>query len=130
MHYLSDFCCPLGGRAAGKPFVLRHEAEVFLSTGREFVYVYDQEGGLLTVSGGREGGRAAPFRGEPGPRVPSPDLALLAPRRCTSFPTRYGTCSSWPSAGHSTSCVPGLASTACRWTRWTGEGAWPHAAGQ
>lgn len=49
MHYLSDFCCPLGGRAAGKPFVLRHEAEVFLSTGREFVYVYDQEGGLLTA---------------------------------------------------------------------------------
>lgn len=56
MHYLSDFCCPPGGRAAGKPHVLRHEAEVFLSTGREFVYVYDQEGGLLTVSGGRAGG--------------------------------------------------------------------------
>lgn len=56
VHYLSDFCCPLGGRAAGKPHVLRHDAEVFLSTGREFVYVYDQEGGLLTVSGGRAGG--------------------------------------------------------------------------
>eukprot|EP00073_Rattus_norvegicus_P039160 XP_008766711.1 PREDICTED: Fanconi anemia core complex-associated protein 100 [Rattus norvegicus] len=49
VHYLSDFCCPLGGRAAGKPHVLRHDAEVFLSTGREFVYVYDQEGGLLTA---------------------------------------------------------------------------------
>ncbi|XP_021493075.1 Fanconi anemia core complex-associated protein 100 isoform X3 [Meriones unguiculatus] len=49
VHYLSDFCCPPGGRAAGKPHVLRHEAEVFLSTGREFVYVYDQEGGLLTA---------------------------------------------------------------------------------
>lgn len=36
--------------------MLRHEAEVFLSTGREFVYVYDHEGGLLTVSGGRAGG--------------------------------------------------------------------------
>ncbi|KAM7334701.1 Fanconi anemia core complex-associated protein 100 [Alexandromys fortis] len=49
VHYLSDFCCPLGGRAGGKPRVLRHEAEVFLSTGREFVYVYDQEGGMLTA---------------------------------------------------------------------------------
>ncbi|XP_041501722.1 Fanconi anemia core complex-associated protein 100 [Microtus oregoni] len=49
VHYLSDFCCPLGGRAGGKPHVLRHEAEVFLSTGREFVYVYDQEGGMLTA---------------------------------------------------------------------------------
>lgn len=43
---------------SGKPHVLRHEAAVFLSTGREFVYVYDQEGGLLTVSGRREGGQA------------------------------------------------------------------------
>ncbi|XP_028643742.1 Fanconi anemia core complex-associated protein 100 [Grammomys surdaster] len=49
VHYLSDFGCPLGGRAAGQPHVLRHEAEVFLSTGREFVYVYDHEGGLLTA---------------------------------------------------------------------------------
>ncbi|XP_006987753.1 Fanconi anemia core complex-associated protein 100 [Peromyscus maniculatus bairdii] len=49
VHYLSDFCCPLGGRAGGKPHVLRHEAEIFLSTGREFVYVYDQEGGMLTA---------------------------------------------------------------------------------
>nr|XP_048285324.1 Fanconi anemia core complex-associated protein 100 isoform X2 [Myodes glareolus] len=49
VHYLSDFCCPLGGRAGGKPHVLRHETEVFLSTGREFVYVYDQEGGMLTA---------------------------------------------------------------------------------
>lgn len=29
--------------------MLRHQAEVFLSTGREFVYVYDQEGGVLTA---------------------------------------------------------------------------------
>ncbi|XP_052614851.1 Fanconi anemia core complex-associated protein 100 isoform X2 [Peromyscus californicus insignis] len=49
VHYLSDFGCPLGGRAGGQPRVLRHEAEIFLSTGREFVYVYDQEGGMLTA---------------------------------------------------------------------------------
>ncbi|XP_027281221.1 Fanconi anemia core complex-associated protein 100 isoform X4 [Cricetulus griseus] len=49
VHYLSDLCCPLGGRAGPKPHVLRHQAEVFLSTGREFVYVYDREGGVLTA---------------------------------------------------------------------------------
>ncbi|XP_062937003.1 Fanconi anemia core complex-associated protein 100 [Cynocephalus volans] len=50
VHYLADFCCPLGGLAAGKPRVLCHEAEVFLSTGGELVYVYDQQGGLLTAA--------------------------------------------------------------------------------
>ncbi|XP_005407330.1 PREDICTED: Fanconi anemia-associated protein of 100 kDa [Chinchilla lanigera] len=49
VHYLAGFSCPLGGLAAGKPRVLCHEEEVFLSTGSEFVYVYDQEGGLLTA---------------------------------------------------------------------------------
>ncbi|XP_012933672.1 Fanconi anemia core complex-associated protein 100 isoform X2 [Heterocephalus glaber] len=49
VQYLAGFSCPLGGLAAGKPRVLCHEAEVFLSTGSEFVYVYDQEGGLLTA---------------------------------------------------------------------------------
>ncbi|XP_047400473.1 Fanconi anemia core complex-associated protein 100 isoform X1 [Sciurus carolinensis] len=49
VHYLAGFSCPLGGLEAGKPRVLCHEAEVFLSTGSEFVYVYDQEGGLLTA---------------------------------------------------------------------------------
>ncbi|KAG3268301.1 Fanconi anemia core complex-associated protein 100 [Ictidomys tridecemlineatus] len=49
VHYLAGFSCPLGGLAAGKPRVLCHEADVFLSTGSEFVYVYDQEGGLLTA---------------------------------------------------------------------------------
>ncbi|XP_012888594.1 PREDICTED: Fanconi anemia-associated protein of 100 kDa [Dipodomys ordii] len=49
VSYLAGFSCPLGGLAAGKPRVLCHEAEVFLSTGSEFVYVYDQEGGLLTA---------------------------------------------------------------------------------
>ncbi|XP_020043397.2 Fanconi anemia core complex-associated protein 100 isoform X4 [Castor canadensis] len=49
VHYLAGFSCPLGGLAAGKPRVLCHEAEVFLSTGSKFVYVYDQEGGLLTA---------------------------------------------------------------------------------
>ncbi|XP_025218397.1 Fanconi anemia core complex-associated protein 100 isoform X1 [Theropithecus gelada] len=67
VRYLAGFCCPLGGLAAGKPRVLYHEAEVFLSTGSELVYVYDQEGGLLTAA----------FR--------FPDqvwhLELLAPRR-------------------------------------------------
>nr|XP_004655324.2 Fanconi anemia core complex-associated protein 100 isoform X2 [Jaculus jaculus] len=49
VHYLEGFCCPVGGLAAGKPRVLCHEEKVFLSTGREFVYVYDLEGGLLTA---------------------------------------------------------------------------------
>ncbi|XP_048222719.1 LOW QUALITY PROTEIN: Fanconi anemia core complex-associated protein 100 [Perognathus longimembris pacificus] len=49
VNYLAGFSCPLGGLAAGKPRVLCHEAEVFVSTGSEFVYVYDQEGGLLTA---------------------------------------------------------------------------------
>uniref|UniRef100_G1RTW6 FA core complex associated protein 100 n=1 Tax=Nomascus leucogenys TaxID=61853 RepID=G1RTW6_NOMLE len=65
VRYLAGFCCPLGGLAAGKPRVLCHEAEVFLSTGSELVYVYDQEGGLLTVSAGprgREGAGGGPAR--------------------------------------------------------------------
>lgn len=49
VHYLAGFSCPLGGLTSGKPRVLCHEEEVFLSTGSEFVYVYDQEGGLLTA---------------------------------------------------------------------------------
>ncbi|KAM4844083.1 Fanconi anemia core complex-associated protein 100 [Thomomys bottae] len=49
VNYLAGFSCPLEGLAAGKPRVLCHEAEVFVSTGSEFVYVYDQEGGLLTA---------------------------------------------------------------------------------
>ncbi|KAM5273172.1 Fanconi anemia core complex-associated protein 100 [Ctenodactylus gundi] len=49
VHYLAGFSCPLGGLAAGKARVLSHEAQVFLCTGGEFVYVYDQEGGLLTA---------------------------------------------------------------------------------
>lgn len=83
MHYLSDFCCPLGGRAGGKPHVLRHETEVFLSTGREFVYVYDQEGGMLTVSGGREGRQA-------GGRRPSEVSRGRACPRLTSLSRRPG----------------------------------------
>ncbi|KAJ8793079.1 hypothetical protein J1605_003756 [Eschrichtius robustus] len=47
VEYLAGFCCPLGGLAAGKPRVLCHGAEVFLSTGSELVYVYDREGRLL-----------------------------------------------------------------------------------
>ncbi|XP_055431333.1 Fanconi anemia core complex-associated protein 100 [Bubalus kerabau] len=47
VEYLAGFCCPLGGVAAGKPRVLCHGAEIFLSTGREMVYVYDREGRLL-----------------------------------------------------------------------------------
>ncbi|KAL2764538.1 Fanconi anemia core complex-associated protein 100 isoform b, partial [Daubentonia madagascariensis] len=50
VRYLAGFCCPLGGLASGRPRVLCHEAEVFLSTGGELVYVYDQEGGLLTAA--------------------------------------------------------------------------------
>lgn len=47
VDYLAGFCCPLGGLAAGKPRVLCHENEIYLSNGSEFVYVYDQEGKLL-----------------------------------------------------------------------------------
>ncbi|XP_012511821.1 PREDICTED: Fanconi anemia-associated protein of 100 kDa [Propithecus coquereli] len=50
VQYLAGLCCPLGGLASGKPRVLCHEAEAFLSTGSELVYVYDLEGGLLTAA--------------------------------------------------------------------------------
>ncbi|XP_039715168.1 Fanconi anemia core complex-associated protein 100 [Pteropus medius] len=49
VDYLADFCRPLGGPAAGRPRVLCHGAEIFLSTAREQVYVYDQERRLLTA---------------------------------------------------------------------------------
>ncbi|XP_030894787.1 Fanconi anemia core complex-associated protein 100 isoform X1 [Leptonychotes weddellii] len=49
VEYLESFRCPLGGLAAGKPRVLCHGAEIFVSTGSELVYVYDQEGRLLTA---------------------------------------------------------------------------------
>ncbi|XP_051685454.2 Fanconi anemia core complex-associated protein 100 [Oryctolagus cuniculus] len=49
VRYLAGFRCPLGGLAAGTARVLRHGAEVFLCAGSEFVYVYDQEGGLLSA---------------------------------------------------------------------------------
>ncbi|XP_061867102.1 Fanconi anemia core complex-associated protein 100 isoform X2 [Colius striatus] len=47
VDYLAGFCCPLGGLVAGKPRVLCHENEIYLSNGSEFVYVYDQEGKVL-----------------------------------------------------------------------------------
>ncbi|CAM5155543.1 unnamed protein product [Eretmochelys imbricata] len=47
VDYLAGFCCPVGGLAAGKPRVLCHENEIYLSNGSEFVYVYDQEGKVL-----------------------------------------------------------------------------------
>ncbi|XP_057572460.1 Fanconi anemia core complex-associated protein 100 isoform X2 [Hippopotamus amphibius kiboko] len=47
VEYLAGFSCPLGGLAAGKPRVLCHGAEIFLSTGSELVYVYDREERLL-----------------------------------------------------------------------------------
>ncbi|XP_074870811.1 Fanconi anemia core complex-associated protein 100 isoform X2 [Carettochelys insculpta] len=47
VDYLAGFCCPVGGLAAGKPRVLCHEKQIYLSNGSEFVYVYDQEGKLL-----------------------------------------------------------------------------------
>ncbi|XP_029784000.1 Fanconi anemia core complex-associated protein 100 isoform X1 [Suricata suricatta] len=49
VQYLAGFRCPLGGLAAGKPRVLCHGAEIFVSTGSELVYVYDQDGRLLTA---------------------------------------------------------------------------------
>nr|XP_031325185.1 LOW QUALITY PROTEIN: Fanconi anemia core complex-associated protein 100 [Camelus dromedarius] len=50
VEYLGGFPPgPARGLAAGKPRVLCHGAEVFLSTGSELVYVYDQEGRLLTA---------------------------------------------------------------------------------
>nr|XP_019591258.1 PREDICTED: Fanconi anemia core complex-associated protein 100 isoform X2 [Rhinolophus sinicus] len=49
VDYLAGFRCPLGGLPAGKPRVLGHGAQIFLSTGRELVYVYDREGRLLTA---------------------------------------------------------------------------------
>lgn len=50
VDYLAGFCCPVGGLVAGKPRVLCHENEIYLSNGSEFVYVYDQEGKVLKVS--------------------------------------------------------------------------------
>lgn len=69
VDYLESFRCPLGGLAAGKPRVLCHGAEIFVSTGSELVYVYDQEGRLLTVSA-RRGPRGGGKTGDsaPGPR--------------------------------------------------------------
>ncbi|XP_016019359.2 Fanconi anemia core complex-associated protein 100 isoform X2 [Rousettus aegyptiacus] len=49
VDYLADFCRPLGGLAAGRPRVLCHGVEIFLSTARKQVYVYDQERRLLTA---------------------------------------------------------------------------------
>ncbi|XP_053748258.1 LOW QUALITY PROTEIN: Fanconi anemia core complex-associated protein 100 [Panthera pardus] len=49
VQYLAGFRCPLGGLAAGKPRVLCRGAEIFVSTGSELVYVYDQAGNLLTA---------------------------------------------------------------------------------
>nr|XP_056722861.1 Fanconi anemia core complex-associated protein 100 [Euleptes europaea] len=47
VDYLAGFCCPVGGLAAGKPRVLCHESQIYLSNGTEYVYVYDQEGRLM-----------------------------------------------------------------------------------
>ncbi|XP_066237633.1 Fanconi anemia core complex-associated protein 100 isoform X2 [Saccopteryx leptura] len=49
VDYLTGFSCPVAGPAAGKPHVLCLGAEIFLSTGRELVYVYDLEGRQLTA---------------------------------------------------------------------------------
>lgn len=49
VDYLAGFCCPVGGLAAGKPRVLCHENQIYLSNGTEYVYVYDQEGRLMKV---------------------------------------------------------------------------------
>lgn len=66
VEYLAGFCCPLGGLAAGKPRVLCHGPEVFLSTGSELVYVYDREGRLLIVSTPCRGGARDRGRGRGG----------------------------------------------------------------
>ncbi|RLV94611.1 hypothetical protein DV515_00013110 [Chloebia gouldiae] len=42
-----DSAARWGGLVAGKPRVLCHENEIYLSNGTEFVYVYDQEGKVL-----------------------------------------------------------------------------------
>ncbi|XP_054834732.1 Fanconi anemia core complex-associated protein 100 [Eublepharis macularius] len=47
VDYLAGFCCPVGGLAAGKPRVLCHGNQIYLSNGTEYVYVYDQEGRLM-----------------------------------------------------------------------------------
>ncbi|XP_077184383.1 Fanconi anemia core complex-associated protein 100 isoform X1 [Paroedura picta] len=47
VDYLAGFCCPVGGLAAGKPRVLCHDNQIYLSNGTEYVYVYDQEGRLM-----------------------------------------------------------------------------------
>nr|XP_053766404.1 Fanconi anemia core complex-associated protein 100 isoform X2 [Desmodus rotundus] len=49
VDYLAGFSFPVGGLAAGKPRVLCLGAEIFLSTGRELVYLYDSEGRQLTA---------------------------------------------------------------------------------
>lgn len=59
VDYLAGFCCPVGGLVAGKPRVLCHENQIYLSNGSEFVYVYDQEGKVLKVSGLPGGSGAA-----------------------------------------------------------------------
>lgn len=51
VDYLAGFCCPVGGLAAGKPRVLCHDSQIYLSNGTEYVYVYDQEGRLMKVCG-------------------------------------------------------------------------------
>lgn len=51
VDYLAGFCCPVGGLAAGKPRVLCHGNQIYLSNGTEYVYIYDQEGRLMKVSG-------------------------------------------------------------------------------
>ncbi|XP_066471810.1 Fanconi anemia core complex-associated protein 100 [Tiliqua scincoides] len=47
VDYLAGFCCPVGGLAAGKPRVLCHGNQIYLSNGTEYVYIYDQEGRLM-----------------------------------------------------------------------------------
>ena len=65
VDYLAGFSFPVGGLAAGKPRVLCLGAEIFLSTGRELVYLYDSEGRQLTVSVGAVSQPRGP-RGERG----------------------------------------------------------------
>ncbi|XP_054448920.1 Fanconi anemia core complex-associated protein 100 [Pteronotus mesoamericanus] len=50
VDYLAGFSCPVGGLAAGKARVLCLGAEIFLSTGRKRVYVYNLEGRQLTAA--------------------------------------------------------------------------------
>ncbi|XP_029455089.1 Fanconi anemia core complex-associated protein 100 [Rhinatrema bivittatum] len=47
VRYLAGFQCPVGGLSVGKPQVLCHQSDVYLSIGSKFLYMYDKEEKLV-----------------------------------------------------------------------------------